>query len=85
MNEIHDKFRRQGLSRPTDQRVLAGVCAGLGRRFGIAPWPARLLFVLILLVIPGSQILIYPLLWVLMPSDSVGSPQTAAYGPRPPA
>jgi len=45
------------------------VCAGLGRRFGINPWPARLLFVLVLLVIPGSQLLIYPLLWILMPSE----------------
>lgn len=69
MNDIHDGFRRQGLVRPTDGRALGGVCAGLGRRFGIDPWPARLLFVLILMVIPGSQILIYPILWILMPSE----------------
>ena len=49
--------------------MLAGVVAGLGRRFGIDPWPARLLFVLILLLIPGSQILIYPILWILMPNE----------------
>ena len=69
MNEIHARFADQGLVRPRDGRVLGGVIAGLGRRFGIDPWPARLLFVLILLVIPGSQILIYPLLWILMPSE----------------
>jgi phage shock protein PspC (stress-responsive transcriptional regulator) len=45
------------------------VCAGLGQRFGIDPWPARLLFVLILFVIPGSQLLVYPILWFLMPSE----------------
>ena len=50
MNDIHDRFRREGLVRPRDGRVLAGVVAGLGRRFGIDPWPARLLFVLLLLV-----------------------------------
>jgi phage shock protein PspC (stress-responsive transcriptional regulator) len=50
--------------------VIAGVCAGLGRRFGIDPWPARLLFVLILMIIPGSQILIYPVLWILMPTET---------------
>jgi phage shock protein C len=49
--------------------LLGGVVAGLGRRFGIRPWPARLLFVLLLMVIPGSQILIYPILWILMPSE----------------
>ena len=62
-------FRRRGLVRPRDRRVIAGVCAGLGRRYGFSPWTARLLFVLILMVIPGSQILVYPILWVLMPSE----------------
>ena len=33
----------------------------------VDPWPARLLFVLIL---PGSQLLIYPLLWILMPNEA---------------
>lgn len=69
MNDIHNTFRNHGLVRPHEGRVLGGVIAGLGRRFGIDPWPARLLFCLILLVIPGSQILIYPILWILMPSE----------------
>jgi phage shock protein C len=69
MNSVHAAMSRQGLLRPRDGRILAGVCAGLGRRFGIDAWAARLLFVLVLLVIPGSQILIYPLLWILMPSE----------------
>jgi len=69
MNNIHQGFARQGLVRPQEGRILGGVCAGLGHRFGIAPWTARFLFVLLLMVIPGSQILIYPLLWVLMPSE----------------
>ena len=69
MESIHDAFRRQGLARPQDGRVLAGVIAGLGRRLGIEPWPARLLFVLLLMIIPGSQLLIYPILWVVMPTD----------------
>jgi phage shock protein PspC (stress-responsive transcriptional regulator) len=50
--------------------VIAGVCAGLARRFGLDPWMTRLLFVLVLFVIPGSQILVYPLLWLLMPAQS---------------
>jgi phage shock protein C len=55
------------------------VCAGLGRRFGVAPWPTRILFVLLLMVIPGSQILIYPVLLILVPSEQkvmVQRPQT---------
>ena len=77
MNDIHNTFRGQGLVRPVEGRVLAGVVAGLGRRFGIDPWPARLLFTLILLLIPGSQILIYPILWILMPSEQPAYSPTA--------
>jgi phage shock protein PspC (stress-responsive transcriptional regulator) len=69
MNDIRQSFAEQGLLRPREGRVLGGVCAGLGRRFGIAPWPARILFVLLLMLIPGSQILIYPILWILMPLE----------------
>jgi phage shock protein C len=79
MTDIQEGFRRQGLVRPRDGRILAGVCAGLGRRFGVEPWAARLLFVLILLVIPGSQLLIYPVLWILMPNEEIDStPEFAA-------
>ncbi|GIF36836.1 phage shock protein C (PspC) family protein [Actinoplanes xinjiangensis] len=69
MNAVHDSLARQGLVRPQDGRMIAGVCAGLGRRFGIDPWIARMLFVLILFVVPGSQILVYPLAWILMPAE----------------
>jgi phage shock protein C len=74
MDTVYSSMRRHGLVRPLNGRVLGGVVAGLGQRFGIDPWPARLLFVLTLLVIPGSQILIYPLLWILMPSEPVTYP-----------
>jgi phage shock protein PspC (stress-responsive transcriptional regulator) len=81
MNDIHQSFARKGLVRPRDGRILGGVCAGLGRRFGLEPWPARILFVLVLMVIPGSQILIYPVLWILMPSEE---PEWAAPSPASP-
>jgi phage shock protein C len=74
MNDIHQTFRQQGLVRPRQGRVLGGVIAGLARRFGMDPWLARLLFVLILMVIPGSQILIYPILWILMPNEQTDNP-----------
>jgi phage shock protein C len=68
---IHDTFAQQGLIRPRQTRLLAGVCAGLGKRFGLSPWLARILFLVILMVIPGSQIIVYPILWILMPSADV--------------
>lgn len=70
MTDIRSTFARKGLVRPRDGKVLGGVCAGLGRRFGLTPWISRLLFVLLLMVLPGSQLLIYPVLWILMPDES---------------
>jgi phage shock protein PspC (stress-responsive transcriptional regulator) len=69
VNAISTAFAQQGLVRPRDGRILGGVCAGIGRRLGLTPWMARLLFVLLLMVLPGSQLLVYPLLWILMPSE----------------
>jgi len=69
MNTIQQSFAQQGLVRPRGSRILGGVCAGIARRFGMGEWMARLLFVLVLMVVPGSQILIYPILWILMPSE----------------
>jgi phage shock protein C len=84
MDDIRATFARNGLVRPRGDRVVAGVCAGLGRRVGLDPWPARLLFVLLLFVVPGSQLLIYPVLWVLMP-DEADQPVGRWDVPRPPA
>ena len=82
MNTVQHGFARQGLVRPQQVRVLGGVCAGLGRRFGIDPWPARILFVLLLMVVPGTQLLIYPLLWFLMPTqEAVGADSHRASPP----
>ena len=72
-----DAFRRQGLVRPRQGRILGGVCAGLARRFGIGPWAMRILFIITLIVIPGSQIIIYPILWILMPAEA--APTTPTY------
>lgn len=57
------------LSRPRrPDRVVAGVCAGLARRFGWNPTVVRLVFVASV-VVPGSQVLVYLVLWALLPSD----------------
>ena len=69
MDELRTNLGRHGLVRATDDRVLGGVMAGIGRRFGLEPWPARLVITVLLLVVPGSQLLLYPLLWWLMPTE----------------
>lgn len=69
MNVIHTQFARQGLVRAQEGRLLGGVCAGLAQRTGADPWAVRALLAATLLVVPGSQLLVYPLLWVLMPAQ----------------
>jgi phage shock protein PspC (stress-responsive transcriptional regulator) len=57
-----------GLGRPRDDRVIAGVCAGLAQRFGMRPRIVRLMFVLSIFL-PGPQVIAYLVLWVLMPNE----------------
>lgn len=63
------------LVRPRDNRWIAGVCSGLARRFGLAPSLVRLLFILSCLL-PGPQIVIYIVLWIIMPDEDRYVPTT---------
>ena len=65
---IKQRMAQQGLVRPRTGRFLAGVCAGLARRFGMKPGVVRLLFV-VSIVLPGPQFLVYIALWILMPNE----------------
>ncbi|WP_106397678.1 PspC domain-containing protein [Actinocorallia populi] len=56
------------LYRPSQGRVIAGVCAGLARRFGMSPRLVRVLTVLSCLL-PGPQFIAYAILWVMMPGE----------------
>ncbi len=87
MDDVRLLFARNGLYRSRDERLLGGVCAGLGDRLGLAPGTARLLFLLVLLLVPGSQVVVYPLLWWLMPltdTDRAADGVPGSYGPPPP-
>ncbi|WP_432519180.1 PspC domain-containing protein [Kineococcus sp. SYSU DK006] len=81
MNVLHARLARQGLLRSADDRLLGGVCAGLARRFGMDPWAVRALFIATLVVVPGSQVLVYPLLWVLMPEEGAAATGRSAQHP----
>ena len=54
------------LTRPHENAWIAGVCAGLGERFGVPANVVRVLFALSCLL-PGPQVVIYLALWVIMP------------------
>ena len=54
------------LYRSWDNRIIAGVCGGLGEYFSIDPTLIRVLF-LAFAIIFGGGILLYILLWILIP------------------
>jgi phage shock protein PspC (stress-responsive transcriptional regulator) len=64
MQEIGGGHR---LERSSD-RVLGGVCAGLAHRFAVEPLLVRLAFVVLTLA-SGAGVVLYALLWVLMPEE----------------
>jgi phage shock protein C len=59
-------FAAQGLTRPRDGRVIGGVSAAFGRRFGVNPFVARAITIAAAI---GFTPLAYVALWVLMPSE----------------
>lgn len=61
---------RGALRRSRSNRVIAGVCGGLGEFFGINATWFRLLFVILLL--PGGLpgLVPYIVMWVIVPKES---------------
>ena len=57
---------RKQLFRDPDDRVLGGVCSGLGHYFNTGPALFRLLFIIATLFY-GSSLLIYIILWIAIP------------------
>jgi phage shock protein C len=56
------------LRRSRDDRWLGGVCGGIARVTGVEAWIWRLLFALLALC-AGTGVVVYLLLWILMPAD----------------
>jgi phage shock protein C len=61
------------LYRSRNNRVIAGVCAGLGDYLNIDPTIVRLLFAVGALL-GGSAILLYIVLMIVIPEEPLGGP-----------
>ncbi len=70
---FRDEPPKPSLYRPRENRLIAGVCAGIARWFGWSPTSVRIGYVAISVLsaaFPG--ILAYFILWLLMPGDPRG-------------
>jgi phage shock protein C len=56
------------LKRSNKDKMLGGVCGGLGEYLNIDPTIVRLIFIILALA-GGPGILIYIILWLIMPLD----------------
>src|SRR6478672_5535778 len=65
------------LYRSRSQKMIAGVCGGLGEYFDVDPVLIRLLFV-VTAFISGIGILAYIVLWILVPLEGDTSPRIDA-------
>jgi phage shock protein PspC (stress-responsive transcriptional regulator) len=61
------KSRKRKLYRDPEQTVLAGVCGGLAAYFNMDPVVIRLIVVLLVMLTSGAGILVYIVLWIIVP------------------
>jgi phage shock protein C len=73
----HESFLHR-LSRSRTDRVIGGVCGGLGAHTGLPSWAWRVIFSLSILY-AGAGLLFYLLLWIFIPSAP--EPPTPALPP----
>lgn len=59
----------QKLTKSSDDNVIAGVAGGLAQYFNVDSTLVRLLFVVFAMA-GGPGLMVYILLWLIMPSDS---------------
>jgi phage shock protein PspC (stress-responsive transcriptional regulator) len=60
---------RRPLSRPIDQKMFAGVCAGFARSFNMDVTLMRFLWIVATVLSGGLVVLIYIGAWIAMPKD----------------
>jgi phage shock protein C len=65
------------MSRPRDNRKIAGVCSGIARYFGMDVTLVRILFVVFLLWPPCAALVVYIVCWIVMPEDPLLVPPAA--------
>lgn len=73
----HTTTPYKALRRPLDDRVVAGVCSGIGRYFSIDPVIVRVGFAALTVFTWGCAAIAYPIIWFLIPEEA------APAGPAP--
>lgn len=68
--EVRGERPRKRMYRDGENRVLGGVCSGMSAYFNIDPVFLRILFVLLIFIGVGTSVIIYLILWIVVPKAS---------------
>ncbi len=79
-NQTTGTVSTRKLYRDYDNKFIAGVCAGLAQYFGVDSLWVRLLAIIIVFAGVGSPILVYFILWVIIPKATTTSEKLAMAG-----
>ena len=70
------------LYRSKNDRMLGGVCAGLGEHFDIDPTVIRLVWAVITVLSIGTGVLVYIIAWILIPEEESSSTEQKTQKPE---
>jgi phage shock protein C len=70
------------LYRSKNERILGGVCAGLGEHFDIDPTVIRLVWAVITVLSIGTGVLVYIIAWILIPEEESSSSEQKTQKPE---
>ena len=77
-----EKIKKR-MYRDTETRVLGGVCSGMSNYFNIDPVILRILFVVLVFLGAGISIIIYLVLWIVLPKATTTAQRLEMRGEEP--
>ncbi len=69
------------LYRSKRDRMLGGVCAGLGEHFDVDPAVIRLVWAVVTIFSIGTGVLVYLLAWIIIPEEGTAGAATSSSEP----
>jgi len=75
--------RGEPLTRPQQDKKIAGVCAGVARYFGTDVTLVRILWLTLAVLPPGAGLIAYVVCWIVMPTDPLPAAASSGASPSP--
>jgi len=63
------------ITRPRKDRIIAGVCSGIGRYFDIDPNIVRVIWIILTIISIGLGVIAYIAAWLLFPEEIEEEPE----------